>query len=240
MSALTFCTMLWEHFLLAGAVLNATQTLKLTTAMGTIEVNVLMGCFVTITDDLEGQTHWGASVLQLLWKAGEKSVHLIVITEHLKLQTHTVSRWGECHKIHAYIYAVSQEEFFTYIVICLCFHMHVIPKYICPLFPSHTGNVTACSGRDFCRRVLKIVKCTEKLKSLCVKWSLRTKMTLFRSSKSLRVCLKVSLSPFSQDENETSQGFLDLHGGTVCHFLPALLQGSPLRVPAEGAVCTLP
>lgn len=141
---------------------------------------------------------------------------------------------------HLYLCSVSggvlKSECFTKIVICLCFHMHIIPKYICPLFPSHTGRVTACSGRDFCRRVLKI----EKLKSLCVKWSLRTKMTHFSSSKSLRVCLKISLSPVSQDENETAQGFLDLHGGTVCHFLPALLQGSPLRVPAEGAVCTLP
>lgn len=36
---------------------NVPCELKLTTAMGTIAVNVLMGCFVTITDDLEGQTH---------------------------------------------------------------------------------------------------------------------------------------------------------------------------------------
>lgn len=35
-----------------------------------------------------------------------------------------------------------------------------------------------------------------------------------------------------QDENAAAQGILAVHGGPVRHFLPPLLQGPPLRLPA--------
>lgn len=50
----------------------------------------------------------------------------------------------------------------------------------------------------------------------------------------------MSLFHLFQDENAAAQGVLAVHGGPVCHLLPPLLQGPPLRLPAAGALGSIP